>query len=493
MISINNARVIIIGAGPGGLFTAYEIVEKTGRGDNVLIIDKGKSPADRKCSALYNGCKNCPTCELISGGGGSGLFSDGKLTFDLHSGGYLKKYIVDSDEERERLEREIWYITNRFTSQYVYKKSFLGEEVISCFAKENLRIKSYPVVHLGSNNLIAFTKIFINYLQQNGVKFHYDTKVENIAYDTSYRRWNIKVSRGNTSQKFNSDYLAVAVGKEGNFWFSSLIENLGAKVEENNTYIGVRMEISDTIAKNLYKLSLDPKFYMCIGDLKIKTHCFCRHGQVMLLKYFGLPLVGGHTPYIEIDELYTSDKNPNSNFAILYRDKRICTREKAIEIMKTVNEFTGGKLLVQRLEDYLKDVPTTVEKLNNNSIKPSNHNIVPGKIPDNILPGFRKTFIPFLNRVSHCCPGIMHHDNLLYFPAIEWWMRKIEVNKNMEVINLPNLYAVGDGSGWTQGIVQSAATGVIAAKNILEKMLTHKATPPHIVQESEENTEKKEE
>ncbi len=124
---------------------------------------------------------------------------------------------------------------------------------------------------------------------------------------------------------------------------------------------------------------------------------------------------------------------------------------------------------MQRLGDYLNGIPTTKQKLNDNNIKPSNLNITPGHISEEILPGFKGNFLLFLEHLSSCVPDVLNPNNLIYVPAIEWWMKKIEVNEDMEVYNLPDLYAIGDGSGLTQGIVQSAATGIIAAEDVLMK------------------------
>jgi len=462
--------ITIIGAGPGGLFAAIEIVEKADDEIKLLVIDKGKPAPIRKCQALIDNCKKCKICELISGGGGAGLFSDGKLIFDIYSGGYLEK-IIQSDK-KEGIEKRIKEIIETFTSEYLYKNPLVPEYVSDCLQKQkNLKFKPYPVIHISSNNLKVFSQRLISYLQKRNVKFLFNTEVKEFQYDISSNRWIIKITNGKNSQIIESKYLIGSVGKEGNFWFTELIKELGGSVEDNSTYMGVRIEISDSTAKKLYEISFDPKFCFKKDNMKIKTHCFCRHGQVLLLKYFDLPLVGGHTPYLEINKQYSPGKFPNSNFAILYRDETVCTKDKALDIMRRVNLITGGKLLVQRLEDYIKNIPTTYEKLSVNRIKPSNSNIVPGQILDEFLPGFREIFIRFLELLDSCFPGIMNSDNLLYFPAIEWWMRRVDVNEeNMEVKNLLNLYAIGDGSGWTQGIVQSAATGIIAAKDILQKI-----------------------
>lgn len=459
--------LVIIGAGPGGLFAAYKIIENI-KNIRILVIDKGKAPSKRICPAIDNVCENCKVCNLISGGGGAGLFSDGKLILDLGVGGYLKKFIPL--ERRVELEKEIKEVIEKFSTSYIYHIPSSDNELLTCLKKMDLNFKPYPVIHLGSNNLRKFISNFISYLQNKGVKFSFDTGVFSITNKNSSGKWIVEIQRNGNLNLIESNYLIVSVGKEGNIWFSSLVHELDGKVKDNSTYMGIRLEINDSTARPLYELSLDPKIYRSRENIKIKTHCFCRHGQILLLKYFGLPLVGGHTPFIEIDKNYSATKFPNSNFAILYRDDNICTWERAIECMKKVDEITGGKLLVQRLGDYLNDTPTTPQKLNDNSIKPSNLNIIPRHISEEILPGFKDdNFLLFLEHLSSCVPDLLNHDNLIYAPAIEWWMKKIEVNEHMEVYNLPDLYATGDGSGLTQGIVQSAATGIIAAEDVLMK------------------------
>ena len=459
--------VVIIGAGPGGLFAAYKLVESSKRVIDVLIIDKGKSPSKRICPAINNDCENCKVCNLISGGGGAGLFSDGKLILDLSVGGHLKEFIPP--ERRTELEKEIKEVIEKFSTSYIYHIPSPDNELLTCLKKRDLNFKPYPVIHLGSDNLRKFISNFISYLQNKGVKFSFDTSVFSITNKTSSGKWIVEIKRNGNLNQIESNYLIVSAGKEGNFWVSPLVKELDGKVEDNHTYMGIRLEINNSTARPLYELSLDPKIYQNLGNVKIKTHCFCRHGEILLLKYFGLPLVGGHTPFVETDKNYSAIKFPNSNFAILYRDARICTGERAMECMKKVDKITGGNLLVQRLGDYLNGIPTTKQKLNDNNIKPSNLNITPGHISEEILPGFKGNFLLFLEHLSSCVPDVLNPNNLIYVPAIEWWMKKIEVNEDMEVYNLPDLYAIGDGSGLTQGIVQSAATGIIAAEDVLMK------------------------
>lgn len=453
--------VVILGAGPGGLFAANEILN---RSDNLslILIDKGSSIEERVCPAINSKCTNCTICGLILGAGGSGLFSDGKLIWDIFSGSDLEEIISEND--KKSLELRIRETIEKFAQGYIYKGSTYNFK----HKKIDFQFKPFAVLHLGSGNLRKFISNYLYHLEQCGADIAFNTQALNIIHDNS--GWLIELSdKDLNTLRMKCRYLIAAVGKEGNFWLSSLVEKLGGNSEIRNTFVGVRIEIDNNTALPFYDISFNPKFSKNFADAKIKTHCFCRHGQVLLLKYFGLPLVGGHTPYIEIDKGYDPELFPNSNFAILYRNKSICTRDNSLKIMQEINKITQGNLLVQRLGDYLEDKPTDAEKLSSNTIIPSNSNIVPGRISEELMPGFREILISFLNNLSSISPNILNPDNLLYAPAIEWWMNKININVNMEVKGLSGLFAVGDGSGWTQGIVQSAAMGILAADAILKR------------------------
>ncbi|MDI6891268.1 MAG: hypothetical protein QMC83_10100, partial [Thermodesulfovibrionales bacterium] len=171
MIKQNPVEATIVGAGPAGLFTAIEIVERVGEKVRLLIIDKGKSPSTRKCEALINICKKCKTCELISGGGGAGLFSDGKLVYDIYSGGYLRE--INPFNKKKEIEKRIKEIIGTFTPKYLYKNSFLPENVNNCFQEQKLNFKPHPVIHIGSNNLRFFSQQLISYLQVRNVKLRW--------------------------------------------------------------------------------------------------------------------------------------------------------------------------------------------------------------------------------------------------------------------------------------------------------------------------------
>lgn len=464
MVATNN-KIIIIGAGPSGLFAAYKLIKLNVPGSEILIIDKGHEIQERHFSNSINQDRNFNDEPFISGDGGAGLFSDGKLIFDLYSGGHLEEII--SKDKKTQLEKEIGEIISEFKVKSNSKRPNISKESIKNLLKNGFNFNPYPVVHLGSKNLRKFTDDFISILKKYNVQFLHNTYA--ISISKHIDSWMLNVKNENNNINLLSKFLVVGVGKEGNFWFSSTIEKLGGKSEDNNTYIGIRMEINEDTAKRLYEFALDPKISLNINNKKMKTHCFCKNGQVLLLKYFNMPLVGGHSPYIRMDDEFDSNGYKNSNIAILFRDEKHCNSKKSLKIMEKINQITNGKLLLQRLGDFLNNKETDIESIKNNSISPSNSNYFAGKISNELLPGFHEYFVEFIKRLSLNVEGIDNPDNLLYAPAIEWWMKKIHINPSMEINNLNNIYAIGDGSGWTQGIIQSAATGIIAAEDIFIK------------------------
>jgi len=453
--------VLIVGAGPAGLFTAFELVESY-RGLKVAIVDKGKDSRNRYCPAIDGKCVNCRICHMISGGGGAGLFSDGKLVMDLDVGGHLG--FLPAGEKHFLLDH-----IERIFSKFSVKKlnSFspmIAKGLQDALKKHGFFLKTYRVIHIGSNDLRLIVERFTEYLRAKGVKFLFNTEVKNMQIGSNLK---IATEKQKKKQTIHAKHVVFAVGKEGSKWVRQYIENVGGRFRKNNCYIGVRMEVPTEILEPLFKTSRDPKICKRFKDgSKIKTHCFCKDGQILLLKYFGLPLVGGHTPYVN------NKKFKKSNFAILLSDTRNNRYSwgDIVNYMKEVKIRAGGLLLVQRLGDFIKNKSTTPKGLEN-TVEPSNpYNVKPGNISSIKLPlDFKEKFISFLESLNKCVPGIMDENNLVYAPAVEWWMDKIQLDEKNMNLNIGNIYAIGDGAGLTQGIVQSAATGVLVARDIRER------------------------
>jgi len=223
-------------------------------------------------------------------------------------------------------------------------------------------------------------------------------------------------------------------------------------------------------SETMTEYSLDPKFYWHYDDgSKMKTHCYCRQGHVASLRYFGLPLAGGHGPYTEANEIST--RPAQANFSVLLGDtpRAPYSWDDCVDIMRRARRHSGGGLMVQRYGDFLENRATTRDGLSKNSIKPTAP-ATPGNIARLGLPnGFNTKLVDFVGRLSNVDPSLVSDDTLLYAPAIEWWMPRVDADENLQT-RVDGAYVAGDGAGISQGIVYAAATGLRAAESILRAL-----------------------
>lgn len=457
-------NVVIVGSGPSALFAAKTILESNRR-ITIIMLEQGKPSHDRFCPAENGKCKNCEVCSILQGGGGAGLFSDGKLIADLTSGGIAQGVEILSKSEKKKMEDIILNTLEDFDGRSTYKEmpsNDIMKKNRALFEAEDLVIKFYNVLHMGSNNLPDVTQKFINYLlQKYSDRFYifYNTGVTDIS----------KTALGYTvyanELKYHADCVIAAVGKSQASWLKTVISKLGVKFNDHPFYFGIRMETAYSNVDRLVQLSFDPKISRVIDGRKIKTHCMCRRGQIRYYKYKNAINVGGHSPYNENDTDLI-DSIPNANFNILLSyDQKVITSEKVLTIF---HEKCSETIAAQRLGDFMSS-QTTREW---GKLAPPNEDIVSKvnirAIIDSFDMDFSRYLIDFLTSLSTICPDVVDEDNILYAPTIEWDMDSVNVNSNMET-GCYNLFAIGDGAGLSQGIVFSAATGILAAKEISKR------------------------
>lgn len=459
-------NVVIIGSGPSALFAAKTILELN-KLITITMLEQGKPVYERLCPAEKGKCKHCNVCSVLQGGGGAGLFSDGKLILDLTSGGIAKGIEKLSIAERRTIEDVILKTFKSFDGVSTYKE-MPSDDIIEkrkeMFAAEQLSIKFYNVLHMGSYNLPNITQNFINYLLQNyGDRF-------NIIYNTcvtSIDKEKYGYSVFADGVKYFANSVIAAVGKSGASWLKTAVSNLGVKYSTHLFYFGLRMETISSSIDQLVKLSFDPKISRLVYNRKIKIHCVCRRGQLRYYRYQNAINVGGHSPYNE-NNIHMMYSIPNANFNILLSyDKSIIPPDKLLSPFRRIcPEAVAG----QKLSDFILSQTTKTW----GKIVPENENIIYKvnirAILDSVDIDFSRIFIDFIKSLSNICPGIMDGDNILYSPTIEWDMDSVKVDSNMET-DSPNLFAVGDGAGLSQGIVFSAATGILAAKEIARRFM----------------------
>lgn len=455
--------VAIIGAGPAGLFAAHYILNHS-KLASVILIDMGNAIHNRKCCGSCQVCADRERCCVLCGVGGSGLFSDGKLILDLHSGGKLDSITNLSDEKREWLKKEIVDTLKRHDGKSKPGPGFSvhNQEVWhKRFGAEGLHIKHYDVLHMGTANLHHITTGFAKEVCENP-RLCLKLGCEIVGVEPDPRgQSTLCTSKG---ECFSASNVVFSVGKTGSIWLNRLFQKNGIGFSKENTYIGVRVETAHEAIKELFDYSFDPKIWTYYGDRKVKTHCFCRRGDIVCTNYMGFSTVGGHTRFTENNDTPLSQQSLKGNFNILASTK--CLDSDILQILEHFRHMNPDGIVVQRLLDFLDSETAITAESTGAAVRSKTGNI------RSVLDSLESTgtiIADFIRRLGKIVPGILNENSLVYAPALEWFMNRVEVNSNMET-SIEGWFAVGDGAGLSQGIVHSAATSIIAGEEICRRI-----------------------
>ena len=455
--------VIIIGAGPAGLFAAYELIEKNSK-LKIAILDKGPFVKNRVCPMNKLGvpCKNCNPCAVLSGYGGAGTFSDGKLNFIPKLGkSDLTKYM--SESESYKLIDETEEIFNKFNMDAEVYPSNMdeAEEIRKKVAIAGAKLLIIKQKHLGSDHLPEYIQGISDYLESKGVVIYEKTNVKDIVknkdkYDVIY----------NKDEKLTGKYVIVAPGRTGAKWVQELADKYNIEYTSKSIEVGVRVEVRKDIMKEITNVIYDPTIFIktkTYGD-EIRTFCTNPGGFVAKENYYGYICVNGHA--------LKDIKSNNTNFAFISKvtltQPVTNTRLYGESIAKIANVLGDGKPIIQNLKDLKDGRRSEWHRLNKGFIEPTLKDcvagdlalVLPHRIITNILEG--------LETLDKIVPGINNDDTLLYGPEIKFFSNEIETDNNFKLEN-ENIYFVGDGSGKAGNIVTAAATGLVAARDILKK------------------------
>ena len=455
--------VLIIGAGPAGLFAANELAGKL----NIVVVDKGRELNERKCVALLNGsCKRCLPCNITGGLGGAGGLSDGKLNLRPDIGGNLEEFV--SNEEAWSIINEIDQVFLKHgASEELYAPD---EEKISPLLREAAAsgIKFIPIVqrHMGSDKTPPIINSIKNELEDKGVLFMLETEVLDIIVDDKVKGAKVKnIKEGNFI--INCDYLLAAPGRIGAKWLSDQTDKLKIPVKHNPVDVGVRVELPQIIMDEVTKINWDPKFRIITKtyDDFVRTFCVCNKGFVVEEVYDEFMGVNGHSMRDKLSE--------NTNFAFLVRVELTepieNTSDYAFSIATIANTLGGGKPLLQRLGDLRKGRRSTWRRLERSNVVPTFDSVTPGDIAMALPHRVVVDIIEGLEALDKVLPGVASDSTLLYAPEIKLYAMRLEMNKNMKT-RIAGLYAAGDGAGVSRGIVGAAATGIIAARDIMKHL-----------------------
>ncbi len=460
-----NYDVIIIGAGPSGIFCAYELVEK--RPDlKVLMVEKGRSIEKRNCpKRKTKTCVHCQPCSITTGFAGAGAFSDGKLSLSPDVGGTLPD-ILGYDEALRLIDRsdKIYLKFGADTNVYGIDKQKEIREIRRKAINANLKLVECPIRHLGTEEGYKIYSRIQEHLLEKGVEILFNTMVSDIIIENGVVK-GIVTDKGD---RFESAHIVSGVGREGAEWFSNICESHGIESKPGTVDIGVRVEVRDEVMQflneNLYEAKLI--YHTPTFDDKVRTFCTNPSGEVATEYYEnGLAVVNGHA--------YKSKdfKTNNTNFAILVSKNFTKPFKTPIDYGRKIAELSnmlcGGKILVQTFGDFRRGRRTTDERLCRNNLIPTLKDAVPGDLslvfPHRIMVDIEE-MVYALDKVT---PGLASDETLLYGVEVKFYSNKVIVDKNFET-SVKGLHAMGDGAGITRGLQQASANGLYVADVILE-------------------------
>ncbi len=453
--------VIIIGAGPAGIFSALELTASK-KNLNILMIEKGRDIQKRICPSVVKdvSCKACPECGLLCGWGGAGAFSDGKLTLSKETGGNLSRFI-SADELQDLIDyTDGLYVKygapDKIYGDDVKKVNELKETAARC----KLTLVPSIIRHIGTDRCPEVLKKMEIEIKPN-VDIMFSLDVKKILVENN-KAAGIETDDG---QKVYSDFVIVAPGREGALWLEKQAKNMELSLLKNPVDIGVRVEIPASVMEPLTKVIYEPKliYHTRKFNDRVRTFCVNPYGEVVKEFVKGVWIVNGHS--------YSNKRTENTNFALLvsthftepFDEPHLYGRYVA-----RLANLLGKGVILQRLGDLQKGRRSTPARIRRGLVKPTLSDAVPGDLSFALPHRYISNITDMLKTMDKIAPGVNSPHTLLYGVEVKFYSRQLKLNSNLET-EVENFFAIGDGAGVSRGLIQASASGVIAAREILRR------------------------
>lgn len=458
--------VLIIGAGPAGLFTAYELINNNPK-LKIGIIDRGNFVNSRVCPMNKKAlpCQNCNPCAILSGYGGAGTFSDGKLNFIPRLGkSDLTKYM--SFSKANKLIEDTEKIFNKFNMDAEIYPSNMDEalDYKKKVAIAGARLLLIKQKHLGSDHLPEYIDLICDYLKSKGADLFSRCDVTDISGKEVHT---VKFNKGNKGEKLRSKYVVIAPGRTGAKWVQELADKYNIPYLSQSIEIGVRVEVRKDIMEDITNTIYDPTIFIKTKTYSDEIRTFCTNpgGFVAKENYYGYICVNGHA--------LKDIKSNNTNFAFISKvtltHPVTNTRVYGESIARIANVLGDGKPIIQSLKDLKKGRRSEWRRINKGFVEPTLKDCVAGDLalvmPHRII----TDILEGLETLDKIIPGVNNDDTLLYGPEIKFFSNEIETDNHFKLKN-NNIYFIGDGAGKAGNIVTAAATGLVAARDILRRV-----------------------
>ncbi|MBS4190906.1 NAD(P)/FAD-dependent oxidoreductase [Bacillus sp. FJAT-49705] len=476
-----NYDVIVVGAGPAGIFTSYELNLKMPEA-NVLLIDKGHDIYKRNCPILQKKIEKCPpaigrkefagclpACSITNGFGGAGAYSDGKFNITSEFGGWMTDYLPDSQViELIKYVDEI-NLKHGATETITDPLTPKVREIERCGYAAGLKLLRAQVRHLGTEQNLQIMKSIYEYLNEK-IDMAYKTEVEDLITEKSQDGLKVTGVKLKSGDIINANKIVVVPGRDGSVWLANLLKSRRLKMINNQVDIGVRVETSNVIMEEINEHLYEGKFtFNTSVGTRVRTFCSNPSGHVVVENHSGIMLANGHA--------YKDPKlgSPNTNFALLvshtFSDPFDKPNEYAHEVSRLANSLSNGGLIVQKYGDILKGRRSTEKRIREGFLEPTLKEAVPGDLGLALPYNTMKSLIEMTEALNHVTPGIASEHTLFYGVEAKFYSARPKLNDRFET-EINGLYVGGDGAGITRGLAQAGACGVWIARDIVEKSKT---------------------
>lgn len=457
-------KILIIGAGPAGIFTALELI-KLGSSDEITIVEQGHSIENRTCPKYKTKeCMHCkPYCNITSGFSGAGAFSDGKLSLSHDVGGDFPTLVG------EQVAQDFIDYTDKIYLEFGADTKVEGaqetpeiREIRKAATIAGLKLVDCPIRHLGTERAHKLYYDIEQYLIKNGVKILFDKNCSDIIIENGECKGAVV-----DSTNIYADEIIVATGRKGADWLDEMCRVHGIGREAGVVDIGVRVEVRNEIMEKVNKALYESKLIGYPKPFRNKVRTFCQNpgGFVAQENYDNnLAVVNGHS--------YKELKSNNTNLAILCSSRFTYPFDDPIAYAQKVGEMTNmlanDHILVQRLGDIKAGKRTWQEELSQTNLKPTLEDAVAGDITAAIPYRTMVCILGFIEQMDKVVPGFASDETLLYAPELKFYSNRVKMDKDLNT-NVKHLHCLGDASGWTRGLMMSSAMGVYMARKLMKR------------------------
>ena len=457
--------VVIVGAGPAGIFTALEMI-RLGSKKKIVMVEKGAAVENRRCpKAKTKTCVGCkPYCHITTGFSGAGAFSDGKLSLSYEVGGDLPTLIG------ERRAQELIDYTDGIYLEFGADTRVEGignseevKEIRKRAIRAGLKLVDCPIRHMGTEKAQGIYLNIENYLLEHGVELMFGYECDDLILegDTCL---GVVVHKGEESLEIRAERTVIATGRRGADWLEKICAEHSIAHQPGTVDIGVRVEVRNEVMEKVNEVLYESKLIGYPAPFKNKVRTFCQNpgGFVSQENYDDdLAVVNGHS--------YKDKKSDNTNLAILCSHNFSYPFNQPISYAQKVGELTNmlanGHILVQRFGDILDGKRTWEKELNQSNVRPTLPDAVAGDITAAMPYRAMINIINFIQAVDQVVPGFASNETLLYSPELKFYSNRVKMDTELNT-SVKGLHCLGDSSGWTRGLMMASVMGVLMGRNI---------------------------